>query len=429
MVGLASSAHAQGGPPPPRPGQPGGPPPPPQPALLRVYLDCNFCDSDFLKTEIKFVDYMRDRKDADVHVLVTSEGTGAGGTAWTLKFIGLNTFEGQTHTVTFATERNATDDDQRKEMARILKIGLVAYASGTPAIKSLNVTYTQPTAGTAAAAVKKDPWNYWVFRLSTNGNLSGEASSSNKSFRFNGSASRTTDNWKINISGNRNENRNTYDLGDGELFKSRTSSWGASSTVVKSAGPRLSFGARTNVSGSTYSNQDLAFSFMPGVEFDFFPYKESTRRSLTLTYSAGVVHNNYTEETIFDKLSETLPRHSMGLSLGLRQPWGSISSSVDFSQQLNKLDRTNLGFFGSADVRLFKGFSFNVFGDYSRIRDQISLIKGTASNEDVLLRLRQIQSGYSYYVGFGVSYSFGSIFNSVVNPRYGGSGGGMMFFF
>jgi hypothetical protein len=417
MVGLTSSAHAQGG------------PPTPQSPLLRVYLDCNFCDTDFLKTEIKFVDYMRDRKDADVHVLVTSEGTGAGGTAWTLKFIGLNTFEGQTHTVTFATERNATGDDQRKEMARILKIGLVAYASGTPAIKSLNVTYTQPTAGAGASAPKKDPWNYWVFRLSTNGNLSGEASSKNRSFRFNGSANRTTDNWKISISGNRNENRNTYDLGDGELFKSKTSSWGASSTVVKSAGPRLSFGARTNASGSTYSNQDLAFSFMPGVEFDFFPYKESTRRSLTLTYSAGVVHNNYTEETIFDKMAETLPRHSMGLSLGLRQPWGSISTSVDFSQQLNKLDRTNLGFFGSADVRLFKGFSFNVFGDYSRIRDQISLVKGTASTEDVLLRLRQIQSGYSYFMGFGVSYSFGSIFNSVVNPRYGGGGGGMMFFF
>lgn len=418
-AGLAPSASAQT-----------GPPPLPAPALLRVYLDCNFCDSEYLKTEIKFVDYMRDRKDADVHVLVTSENTGAGGTAWTLKFIGLNSFEGHTHTVTFSTERNASDDDQRKEMARILKVGLVAYASGTPAIKSLNVTYTQPAASAGGAVAKKDPWNYWVFRLSTNGNFSGEASSKNKSFRFNSSANRTTDNWKISLSANRNENRNTYDLGDGDLFKSRTSSWGASSTIVKSAGPRLSFGAQTNASGSTYSNQDIALSFMPGVEFDFFPYKDSTRRSLTLSYSAGVVHNNYTEETIFSKLTETLPRHSMGLSLGLRQPWGSISSSVNFSQQLNKRDRTNLGLFGSADVRLFKGFSFNVFGDYSRIRDQISLVKGSASTEDVLLRLRQIESGYSYYVGFGVSYSFGSIFNSVVNPRYGGGGGGgMMFFF
>jgi hypothetical protein len=47
----------------------------------------------------------------------------------------------------------------------------------------------------------------------------------------------------------------------------------------------------------------------------------------------------------------------------------------------------------------------------------------------VLLRLRQIQSGYSYYVGFGFSYSFGSIFNSIVNPRYGGGGGRTFFFF
>ena len=420
VLGLSSSASAQGAP----------PPSPPQAALLRIYLDCNFCDSEYLKTEIKFVDYMRDRKDADVHVLVTTQNTGAGGTAWTLKFIGLNTFDGQTHTMTFSTERTATNDDQRKEMARILKIGLVAYASGTPAIKSLNVTYAQPTAAAGAAAPKKDPWNYWVFRLSTNGNVSGEASSKNRSFRFNGSANRTTDNWKMSLSANRNENRNTYTLGSGDLFKSKTSSWGASSTIVKSAGPRLSFGARTNASGSTFSNQDFAFSFMPGVEFDFFPYKESTRRSLTFNYAAGVVHNNYTQETIFSKLSETLPRHSMGLSLGLRQPWGSISSSVDFSQQLNKLERTNLGLFGSADVRLFKGFSFNVFGNYSRIRDQIGLKRGSASTEDVLLRLRQIRSGYSYFMGFGVSYSFGSIFNSVVNPRYGGGGGGgMMFFF
>jgi hypothetical protein len=31
-------------------------------------------------------------------------------------------------------------------------------------------------------------------------------------------------------------------------------------------------------------------------------------------------------------------------------------------------------------------------------------------------------------VNFGVSYSFGSIFNTTVNPRYGG-GGGMMIIF
>ena len=54
-----------------------------------------------------------------------------------------------------------------------------------------------------------------------------------------------------------------------------------------------------------------------------------------------------------------------------------------------------------------------------------------ASTEDVLLRLRQLQSGYSYFVGFGISYSFGSKVNNIVNPRYGGGGGGgmMMMFY
>jgi len=45
-----------------------------------------------------------------------------------------------------------------------------------------------------------------------------------------------------------------------------------------------------------------------------------------------------------------------------------------------------------------------------------------ASTEDVLLKLRQLSSGYSYFVGFGVSYSFGSIFNTVVNPRFNNGG-------
>ena len=59
-----------------------------------------------------------------------------------------------------------------------------------------------------------------------------------------------------------------------------------------------------------------------------------------------------------------------------------------------------------------------MFGDYSRIRDQINLRKGSASPEEVLLRQRQLATGFSYFFGFGVSYRFGSIYNNVVNPRF-----------
>jgi hypothetical protein len=400
------------------------------PQMLRVFLDCHECDDEYLKTEITFVDYVRDRESADVHILVTTQGTGGGGTSWTFKFIGLKGFQDQGLTLSMNTASTATSDDRRKEVARVLKLGLVGYAAGTSVVPRLNVSYTKPAADAAAAnASVKDPWNYWVFSLSANGNMNGEEASSNRSYRFSFSGNRTTEMWKISFSGNRNENRSEYDIGEPERFKSTSSSWGSSSLVVKSLGPRWSLGSSQSANGSTFSNQDFQFNFAPGVEFNVFPYKESTRRSLTFIYKLGLNYYNYKDVTIFDKLTETVPYHSIGTSLGLRQPWGSVNASINWSQHLNKLDRTNLGVFGSTDVRLFKGFSFNVFGDYSRIRDQIGLKKNNASTEDVLLRLRQLASGYSYFVGFGVSYRFGSIFNNVVNPRFGGGGGGMMFFF
>ena len=34
-----------------------------------MFLDCPFCDEQYIRTEITFVNYVRDRTDADVHVL------------------------------------------------------------------------------------------------------------------------------------------------------------------------------------------------------------------------------------------------------------------------------------------------------------------------------------------------------------------------
>jgi hypothetical protein len=64
------------------------------PEALRVFLDCAVCDFDYLRTEMTYVNYVRDRKDAEVHVLVTTEPTGGGGTEFTIDFIGLRQFAG-----------------------------------------------------------------------------------------------------------------------------------------------------------------------------------------------------------------------------------------------------------------------------------------------------------------------------------------------
>src|SRR5512133_1631538 len=60
----------------------------------RVYLDCGSCDIEYIKTEVTFVNYVRDRKEAQVHILVTIQSTGSGGREYKLNFLGQNEFQG-----------------------------------------------------------------------------------------------------------------------------------------------------------------------------------------------------------------------------------------------------------------------------------------------------------------------------------------------
>jgi hypothetical protein len=188
--------------------------------------------------------------------------------------------------------------------------------------------------------------------------------------------------------------------------------------VVKSLTGQWSAAVLGNASVSTYLNYDLSARIAPGVEYDFFPYSESTRRLFTVQYTIGYDSFNYIEETIFGKLSEQLMDHRLQTSLSMRQPWGSAFGTVNFSQYLTQPDKYSISAFGETSVRLFKGFSFDVFGQIERTKDQLYLQRGEATTEEILVRQRQLATGYRYFMNFSVSYSFGSIFNNVVNPRF-----------
>src|SRR3989304_4623814 len=82
-----------------------------QNAALRVYLDCTEwgCDRDFLVTEMKWVNWMRDRLDAEIHLLVTSETTGSGGRRYTVVAIGQKRYEGRADTLSWNANSNDSD--------------------------------------------------------------------------------------------------------------------------------------------------------------------------------------------------------------------------------------------------------------------------------------------------------------------------------
>jgi hypothetical protein len=50
------------------------------------------------------------------------------------------------------------------------------------------------------------------------------------------------------------------------------------------------------------------------------------------------------------------------------------------------------------------------------------LVKGEATLEEILLRRKELATEYEYSISVGLSFTFGSIYSNVVNPRFGGGG-------
>ncbi len=377
-----------------------------------------------MRTEINFVDYVRNRQDAQVHILVTNQPTGGGGTEYTLHFIGQRELARIADTLTYVSPPSASPDDLRHGLARTIKLGLVRYYAHLGQAARFDVTYTPPTGGPGGKGASKDRWNLWVFRLSANGFGSGEKSDNFVSLNGSVSANRTTEMWKSTFGVNANYGQSRFILTDGSKFNSYSHSYGFNDLLVKSLGPHWSAGQRASWMSSTFLNQKRAIRLAPAVEVNFFPYAQSTRRMLTLQYSSGINFFAYQDTTIFDKISEVRGDQTLTASIDLKQPWGSVSSSLEGAAYIDDFTKRHLVFFNSLDLRLFKGFSFFSFGQLSLLRDQLYLPRGSLSDQERLLRQRQLATSYTYFVNLGLSYSFGSIFNNIVNPRFGGTSGG-----
>ncbi|KAF0153148.1 MAG: hypothetical protein FD143_588 [Ignavibacteria bacterium] len=392
----------------------------------KIYIDCGYCDMNYIKEQISIVNYVRDRNDADVHVLSTSQRTGSNGYDYTLYFIGQNEYAGIKDTIKYTTFGTDSEDQSREKLVRALKLGLVKYVYKSKVADQMSISFKMPQAG-ASSGTEEDPWDFWLFRISTNGNFSGEKSY--KSLRINTSisANRTTEDLKLNfsLSNNYNESKFNYDTQNGEeTYLDTRRSQSANASLVKAIDGNWSWGIWLGANSSTYNNIDFGASLAPGIEYNFFPYSQSNERQLRVEYKIAGLYHSYVEETFYFKKKENLLEHSLGITFSLIRPWGSVSVGTETKNFLDDFVNISYGVFASTNLRLFKGFSLNLFADYSRIGKQITLPFVGATREEVLLRRKQLETSYNYWAYVGVSYSFGSIFNNAVNPRFGTSGGG-----
>jgi hypothetical protein len=385
---------------------------------LKVFLDCEDCYADFLRTEVAFVDYVRDRNEADLHVLISEARTASGGVEHTLDFTGLQRYDKLTYTLKTATTSSDTDDVIRRQLAAALRVGLLRVLTNEAVPPELQVTVRLGTEEQRPAVVG-DRWNNWVFSLRGSASFQGEESSKERQFGASMSADRITPDWKISFGAELDHEREEFDLDEETPVAVERREQDFMWQVVKGLGEHWSAGAMGEVESSTFDNMELAIVAAPAIEYNVFPYSQYTRRQLRALYAVGVGSYNYFEETIYGKTEETLPLHELSLTLEQRERWGSLQARVEWSQYLHDLSKNRLELDGEVSIRIARGFSVAAQGSGSRLRDQLSLPLRGATDEEVLLRLRQLESGYEYEFSFSLTYTFGSIFSSIVNPRFG----------
>jgi hypothetical protein len=380
-----------------------------------VFIEGLGLERSALQAEIPFIDLVADPARAQVRVSIEPGADGS-----IIRFLGQAEFQNKNEALTCRRDAGEPAEAFQNKVIQTIKLGLMRYVSKTPAAGRINVRLLDVVKPTAVV----DPWNFWVFSAGVDAFLNGEQSYKSEMWMGNLSASRVTPQWKIRFGWNGNYQVNAYSLED---FQYRSASDGESfnGLVVRSLGEHWSAGTQFQILASTFNNTRWSLIPRAAVEFDLFPYSESTKKQLRFLYSVGPTFVRYLEETIYDQTRETLFSESLTTALDLQQPWGSISTSLSGSHYFGHADEYRVELNAGLSIRLFQGMSFNIQGSGSRIHDQLALPKGGATYEEIVLQRKQLATSFQYYFSVGFSYSFGSIFSNVINPRFGSGSSGM----
>jgi len=384
---------------------------------IRVFLDCGRgCDESYIRSEITFVNFTRDKRDADVHLLITRERTGGGGRQYTLKFLGREQFDQKSDTLHYLSLESDTDDERRTGLNKYIKVGLLPYVSEVSNLDNFEIAFIQPSKSVQTTA-REDKWNNWIFEIGGNMFFDGEESQSSIFLSGDASAERVTEAWKIELFYDRSYRRRKFDRDEGEdVFI--TESQFFNGEVIKSISRHWSAGLLTRGRSSTRENLDAGFAAAPALEYNIFPYAEFNEREISFQYSIQPIYNNYEDSTIFNKTREWIFEQEFSGNMEFTQPWGEIEGRMVASNFLNDFSKNRFFVDLEFDIRITRGLSLNLSGRYSIINDQVFLSKEGVTDEEQLLNLRQQSTSYSFGGSFGFEYTFGSVFNNVVNPRF-----------
>jgi hypothetical protein len=108
----------------------------------------------------------------------------------------------------------------------------------------------------------------------------------------------------------------------------------------------------------------------------------------------------------------------LNIAFQVQKKWGYINLQLTGSNYFHDFSKNRIELLSGVNLRIFKGLSLQIEGGIAHINDQLNLKKGNISEAERLLQLRELATKYRIEGGLELTYTFGSIYNNVVNPRF-----------
>jgi hypothetical protein len=322
-------------------------------------------------------------------------------------------------TLVYTSNPDETSTQRREKRTNMLEMGLMRYVAKTPLFNEIEIAHNADLEEEEVI----DRWNNWVFEISLEPVFLGEESNKEINLRSSLNVKKITEKFKLEVEIDNFYNRETFteyantDSAESDTYVRRSRSM--DNLFVKSLGDHWSAGLRWDIGSSSRENYNFTTEFLPSVEYDIFPYSESTHRQLRILYGAGIQYNNYIDTSIYFKSAELLGKHSLGIAFQVQKKWGFINLSLQGSNFLHDFRKNRVELFSEISLRIFKGLSLQIDAGVAHINDQLNLRMGNVTEEERLLKLTELATKYQFEGGIELTYTFGSIYNNIVNPRFG----------
>ncbi len=389
---------------------------------LKVFLDCSKggdCYDAYVREKLPALDYVRDRLDADVHVINLSNYTSNGLEQRVLFLVGRGDFESLSDTVTFSYADNLQLQDKRDLFVQNLSLGLLPFILQTDSKSSLTIGMLS-TDSTQSQMDQEDPWRLWVNQIGLSGSIEANRNYNTRSANGYYSLSKENEKIKSSLDLSTNIQNQKYNVDDTTTlsYDFRSSYMGAEHLIKLNE--HWGVGVWANYRNSLFSNYRYRIALGPKIEYSLLPYSDFNTRRVVLIYDINPVINKYYDTTLYFKTKETLYNHSLSLISQFNYDWGSINLGVFYNNYLHDWSLNYLGINGAISLKLIKGLNFGVYGNYDLQNNQISLRKSDVDIDQLLVQNRELFTSYNFFVRAGISYRFGSSKNNVVNPIFRG---------